>query len=555
MSWHTGLSNDYKTLLQDLIDLMTNSSVDSAVVNAAGTGYAVGDIVAINGGTTVGSKVAAVEVLTIGGGGSVSTIRIARGGAYTVNPGTGATTTAETGVGTGLTVDTTIAGNGWAVVRRSQEAVSATVALGGTGYSVGNNLTLDMFGGGIIGAADLGVAPVFQVATVGGGGAVTSVTLVTPGNLEEVPDADGGTGGFQANTTGGAGTGCRLTVTYQDATTQDQILVLEGSPPGVSNLFVGIKTYQTTDVTGFLTCYNWALFGLSSFNPGLPFKDQVNRSPGVNVTTGSIDSSTSNGAWVALKDADAFDMTYWISVTSRRFTLVAKTEDALQTNYQSLHMGFLNPFGTSTEMPYPIIVMGSTARWNSRYVDQTIGRATSPVHAYGITISTNAGPGFLRSSVDNTWHGIRNSSISGDTTSPSRSADKDHVIYPCGTPTEGPPDTEDDLVANTSLDLEWSDFIPQTGVPGTVVTQLQATPESGDDLRILVPATCISSDENLSGTTDDVYELNGELDMIYWLPGVGLTDEDTFLIGSNRYRIFPNGNQRQTFSWWAVQEA
>ena len=70
-----------------------------------------------------------------------------------------------------------------------------------------------------------------------------------------------------------------------------------------------------------------------------------------------------------------------------------------------------------------------------------------------------------------------------------------------------------------------------------------------------MPATCISSDENLSGTTDDVYELNGELDMIYWLPGVGLTDEDTFLIGSNRYRIFPNGNQRQTFSWWAVQEA
>lgn len=554
MSWHTGLSNDYKTLLQDLIDLMTNSSVNSVAVNAAGTGYAVGDIVAINGGTTVGSKVAAVEVLTIGGGGSVSTIRIARGGAYTANPGTGATTTAETGVGTGLTVDTTIAGNGWSVVRRSQEAVSATIAAGGTGYTVNDKITLAMTGGGIIGAADLGVAPVFNVDSVSGG-VITAVSLFTAGNLEEVPDVDSGTGGFQANVTGGTGTGAVLTVTYQDATTQDQIVVLEGSPPGVSNLFLGIKTYQTTDVTGFLTCFNWALFGLSSFNPGLAFKDQVNKSPGVNATTGSIDSGTSNGAWVPLKDSDAFDITYWISVTSRRVTLVAKTEDALQTNYQSLHMGFLNPFGTSTEMPYPIIVMGSTARWNSRYVDQTIGRATSPVHAYGISILTSDGPGFLRSSVDNQWHGIRNSNISGDTTSPSRSASKDHIIYPCGTPTEGPPDTEDDLIANTSLDLDWPEIIPQTGVPGTVTTQLQATPETGDDLRILVPATCISSDENGTGTLDDIYELNGELDMIYWLPGVGLTDEDTFLIGSNRYRIFPNGNQRQTFSWWAVQEA
>jgi len=554
MSWHTGTSTDYLDLLQELIDMMTNSSVSSVAVNSGGSGYAVGDIATINGGTTVGGKTAAVEVLEESFG-VVTSLRIARGGSYTVNPGTGATTTAETGTGTGLTVNTTIGGNGWSVVRRSQEAVSAVIADGGTGYTNGDLLTVDMTGGGILGASDLGVAPVFQV-TGESGGVITSVSLVTAGNLEEVPDVDGVTGGDQANVSGGTGSGAVLTVTYQDAATQDQIVVLEGSPPGVSNLYLAIKTYQTTDVTGFLTCYNWAIFGLASFNPGLEFKDQVGRSPGVNATTGSIDSATSNGAWVALKDADAFDMTYWISVTSRRVTLIAKTEDASFSNYQSLHMGYLNPFGTPTEMPYPIFVMGSTSRWNSRYVDQTIGRCTSPVHAYGITTMSTAGPGFVRSSVNNLWEPVRNSSITGDTTSPSRTASSSHIIYPCGTSTKNPPDTEDDLIVNSSIVLDWPDMIPQTGVPGIVSEQLEATPFSGgDDLRILVPATCISTDENGTGTEDDIYEINGELDELYWLPGVGVSDEDTFLIGTNRYRIFPNGNQRQVFSYWAVREA
>ena len=64
MSWHTGTEDGYVELLGTLLDLATNSAVATVAVNAGGSGYAVGDVLTINGGTTVNSLTAAVEVLT-----------------------------------------------------------------------------------------------------------------------------------------------------------------------------------------------------------------------------------------------------------------------------------------------------------------------------------------------------------------------------------------------------------------------------------------------------------------------------------------------------------
>lgn len=114
--FHQAQATDYLDFLQDLEILASNSHVDTIAVNAGGAGYAVGDLFDINGGTVVGGLNATGEVLTEAAG-VVTSVRLYNGGAYTANPGVGATTTAITGGGAGLTVDTTILATGWSVNR------------------------------------------------------------------------------------------------------------------------------------------------------------------------------------------------------------------------------------------------------------------------------------------------------------------------------------------------------------------------------------------------------------------------------------------------------
>jgi hypothetical protein len=84
-------------------------------------------------------------------------------------------------------------------------ALSAAVAAGGTGYKVGDQLTLS-------GGTNIARAAIFRVTKVDPGGVVTAVELflnrsggytVKPGNPV-------------STTTNGAGAGCTLTVTWQD---------------------------------------------------------------------------------------------------------------------------------------------------------------------------------------------------------------------------------------------------------------------------------------------------------------------------------------------------
>lgn len=115
--FHTSQATDYIDLLLDLEALVANSHVDTLAINVAGTGWAVGDLFDINGGTTVLGLNATGEILAEAGG-IPSSIRIFNGGAYTVNPGVAATTTAIIpAVGINLTVDTTILATGWSVDR------------------------------------------------------------------------------------------------------------------------------------------------------------------------------------------------------------------------------------------------------------------------------------------------------------------------------------------------------------------------------------------------------------------------------------------------------
>ena len=100
-SYHTSTGTDYKDVLAQLVTFATNDQVNTAIINAGGTGYVVGDIVTVSGGTSV---VAATIRVTTEAAGVVTGIEVWNAGSYSVTPG--ATNVATTGgTGTGFTVD------------------------------------------------------------------------------------------------------------------------------------------------------------------------------------------------------------------------------------------------------------------------------------------------------------------------------------------------------------------------------------------------------------------------------------------------------------------
>jgi hypothetical protein len=525
VSWQEGTATDYLALLQDLVDITTNSYVDSAAVNAGGTGYAVGDILAIDGGTTVGGHTAAVEVLTVSTG-AVTSVRIYRGGAYTVNPGTGATTTAETGSGNDdCTIDTTIASAGWTEKRRTQEAASAAVGSGGTGYSVGDDLT-------VVGGVGVGTAAVFNVDSLSGS-AVATVSLVTAGDYEEVPANDVATTVSPAG-----GSGCELTVTWQDASTQDQVLILEGEGGGSDEILVGIETYTVAAQNGFDTCYNWSLVGMTAYNANLDFDSQ----PGLGPSDGAPPSSD-GGAYIPLKDNDGFPIYWFASVTTRRIALFCRTEDGADTKYMHAYLGWSNPFGTTTEFPYPIMIFGSTPRHNAFWDDDEDGRTSGLCECIGLSGMT--GPGWFRRT-DSVWQEVKNSQAV-DTGTPSRAALDEYTVYPGGR-ADTPADTEDLIVTTLTNTIDFTKIIPNSGIPGSPTVQIWPTPDTGGDVEVPIPLTVVASESTN-------FEIHGELDGCFWLSAAdGKSSEDRLLISDDRYRIFEGGNRATVFSYICVKE-
>lgn len=514
MTWQTGTSNEYKDLFSKLVAVATGNHADSATVSAGGTGYTVGDILTVSGGTS--TFAATFRVLTAPAG-VVGTVGVVTGGAYTANPSNPASTTG--GTGTGCTLNLTMSATGWTIVRLTRQAVSATVAAGGSGYSVGNTLTL--VGGNFTTAAT------FTVATLGGGGAVATVTLATAGEYRDIPSNP-------VSVTGGAGTGATLTVTWAEYSgANEKECILQGVGSGSDTIYVGIKTYS--QVNGADTARNWTLVGMTGFNSSLAFDAQPGVSPG------GIPSA-SGGAYVPLKATDAFPMSFWFNITGRRIIGVAKIETATVTNFASWYLGFLNPYGTSTEMPYPIFVAGCTARHDCLF-NTTAPSITGLTEMVGINGRTGPAYGRLPNS---TWVTVRNS-IAVDSGSPTRAQNQDYLVYPCGKTTITGVAT-DDFIVNDNV-FDWLSMIPGTGIPGTAAERLQPTPNTAGALRFLVPATI-----TYSNSPD--FDIWGEMDGVFWVSQAGgEANLDTITVSGVPYLMVQCGVRSTIFSFMAIKES
>lgn len=309
--------------------------------------------------------------------------------------------------------------------------------------------------------------------------------------------------------------------------------IAHGTGGGSDAIYAGIRTFHDASSGA----YNWELAGGTGYNSGGAGWDTKL----VGISPGRFNGATDTlkyGAYVPLLNSS---ITYWISATSRRLILVAKCSTA----YVSCYLGWLNPFATTAEYPYPLYIAGSTPFFNLLPSSTAIPYSglADPIGVQTGALDEN-GPAFLRF-LDGAWYTVRNSSSSGPSFS-ARSASRDRVVYPAGTPLINATRVPDPADRWQTLTFDWHNVIPNSGVPGTISANLHKTP--GTTSRVAIePATVIFQLPS--------EQFCGELDDVAWCSGAdSVGAEDTLNDGVDTWHVFQNGTKTDLWHRFAVRE-
>lgn len=187
-----------------------NQQVTFASATVAGINYNVGDLLTVEGG--LGLSPATLVVSAVNGIGGVTAVLVVNGGNYVVNggipsPPANPAATSTNGIGTFCTVTCTY-GN-----VAQQQLMTSLPAAGGSGYSLGDVLTLA--GGTFTTAATVRVV---AIGSATGTGPVLAVRIIAKGAYLTPP-------ANPVATTGGTGTGCTLTCEFGNGIPPGQLLM------------------------------------------------------------------------------------------------------------------------------------------------------------------------------------------------------------------------------------------------------------------------------------------------------------------------------------------
>lgn len=432
---HNFTATDYDDALLRLVDLAVNNNAIAVAINAGGTGYTVGDILTVSGGTVVSSLTLTLEV-TSETGGVIDGIRIFNCGAYSSNPGNPVAVTGGTGADD-ATFNMTFSTQNWTLNRNVASSTS----------------TID-----------------FIAIQNGAGGTQVlerEIQLQGPGNA------------------------------------------------GADEIYIGFLGVRDTIATSF----SWHLAGFTGFGTLLDYADQ----PGFSYT-----EPNEIPAFVALSSGA---IECWFHVTPRSLKGVCR----MGTTYTNFITGFLNPYATPTEFPYPLYIGGSTGKWNELFATSGVAHSglcdpKASESGAGGNARGNAG---LRTTAGN-WADVFNWEDNGAST---RIADNIRNVYPCGALGGGQSfqPEEDEFLPNVNTN-NWDAMIPSQGFPIAQAVNLFPSQDSGGDLTNLF-ATYVWE-------RSPTFTIFGELDDVFWGSTIGanIVSEDRVIVGGEYFRAFQQGN-------------
>ena len=397
--------------------------------------------------------------------------------------------------------------NGWTTMARTEETVSATVTSGGALNLVNDVVTLITGTEGQLTGAT--TAASFTVASIDGGGGVLTVTPLNVGQYHHRAEGNPATLTISSNP---LATEPTLNVVYQrtDIFTPDKRLIMRGDGSGSDEIFVG---YQADDFSGV---FGWRVNGFTGFQPGTDYFSQ----PGISPYLGFV--PLNNGA-----------MTHWFFVNPSRIMGVYR----IATTYTNSYTGFVKRFGTATDFPYPLCIIGTASQvvvFSNTIA--AISGMNNPM--YHTTAGSTFGPGQIRTP-GGQWISLANSGgalsfffIRGDA-----------GITPPGRPnTLGGPGSR-----------TWDDFFKVSGgAPNFTIRQTPDTTAASGFRFPLIP--CMVYEQVPQ------FAIHGELDNVYYsgslTEAVGqATVEDIYNVNGDDYILFQNGNRTDhwTFFWLKVE--
>ncbi len=512
---------------------LNNRHVSDVAIDGGGTGYAVGDLLYVLGGTVVDSLVTTIEV-TSEAAGVIDGISITLPGSYSADPSTAANAVTTNNAGTGATIDLTMA-NLWAqriqndsdasvgVITVESTAIG-TVGGGGSGYAQDDTVTLNSSLSGTSEAT-------FNVDTVDGGGAVLTLSLKTP-NFG---------GDYDAMTTSTAvptttsGSGIDLTLNPKFIPARDEYL-WEGVGTGGNKVFIGVSSVYAVSQTQ----RSWELSGFTGWDGTSVYANQPGKSP----NDSTIDIVTSGKGSYTLLSQNS--LPFWFAMNERRVIVVANVDSG---NYQSCHLGLLDPFGTESEIPYPQFICGTSDEMTEDVSDGS-EYVRGPADPVAGSVDAASGPGFYHSGSgawNKVWNGAGTVSITGND-------QQEFFVYPTATLDNDDLSTIDELADTTpsATNTVWGSIIPpdKSTSDSNVQVNFKPSPDSGGDLYFPIQCTVVQAK-----TDGTVQKVIGEINGLLWVGTDGvLVSEDKVTVGTRVFRVFKMGANAQDYAHFCVEE-
>jgi len=263
--------------------------------------------------------------------------------------------------------------------------------------------------------------------------------------------------------------------TYNLARQVSEEVIMHGEGlAGTDAIYVGLKPFK-----GDADAYNLELRGFTGYSASQDFEGQ----PGISPPAYSLLYNTS--------------IPYWIVASGRRVIVVAK----ISTVYEAFCFGFMLPYATPAQYPYPLFVGGSAEASDLRWSDATRD------HAHFTNPGNNGS--YLRD-VNGAWLVFENETQSGSTVSIKTT----NNTLPYG----GGSYTDDGLA-------------------------LIRTTQDG--AYALLPINLISQSPD-----PNVY---GELDGAHYVTGFGNAAENIITIGGIDYLVVQNVHRTAAGDYWALK--